>query len=600
MIREQAESLANSRVVSKPGFELLTKKEFCRDTWPDIYTSYPEIGAQVEQRSRQIDALEAALSKVPTGMDFEEALECNALGAEDAVELYTKLSELLAGKDYQRIALYLPFEIMLRDDYVPNDETVAHAHKIFQLIYMEAWDKLLGTLDVRANFVDGDVLEMELRDNDLPRVVKAVHLAPILVEKGWLTEQELVLLLQKDTNPVLTSNLSDALTVIRGNSQIGTLEKPPIRTPELTETSIVEYANSLDHYIPPRRRQWLVERYRHNLIDTHARRLAVEILTGEHQLKLDLSGLTSNALDAELLIEAARLVFVQLCEQDPGQSQVWANQVTTTIHDAFNQLADGPKKRAAKFLRHCFTYDAISHESLEGLGISTQEFNNDYLTNSTELLPIADAILEAIREDPLLSTITYNVIALGGSRIKGYGEHDSDDDMSIFIRASDTPLEDRESITDIVNQTFAQLGKEKPTLVWLQEIDGRLSVIDFNETDAYTADQFWTHTLFNTVWVGSDQDIATLQGSLLPQYFYAFDEYGNEIPERKYYLERLEQDSLQYRLMHKGYRRHMPEVGIPHWTHGELLDSHSVFWDSGYRRVASLLFLKTVFLPSIS
>ena len=68
---------------------------------------------------------------------------------------------------------------------------------------------------------------------------------------------------------------------------------------------------------------------------------------------------------------------------------------------------------------------------------------------------------------------------------------------------------------------------------------------------------------------------------------------------RKNWLLEIERDTLQYRLMHKGNARHYPEQGGIQTENSGALDSESMFWDSGYRRVATQLFLKKVFLPQL-
>jgi hypothetical protein len=62
----------------------------------------------------------------------------------------------------------------------------------------------------------------------------------------------------------------------------------------------------------------------------------------------------------------------------------------------------------------------------------------------------------------------------------------------------------------------------------------------------------------------------------------------------------MERDTLQYRLMHKGYERFFPAYGGMKTPHGDRIDGESIFWDSGYRDAAIKLFANRVFLPKIS
>jgi hypothetical protein len=68
---------------------------------------------------------------------------------------------------------------------------------------------------------------------------------------------------------------------------------------------------------------------------------------------------------------------------------------------------------------------------------------------------------------------------------------------------------------------------------------------------------------------------------------------------RMVWLGELERDVLQYRLMHKGYRRFFPPRGGIDRFRAQGLDPESVFWDSGYRRLATKLFVSRVFLPQL-
>jgi len=68
---------------------------------------------------------------------------------------------------------------------------------------------------------------------------------------------------------------------------------------------------------------------------------------------------------------------------------------------------------------------------------------------------------------------------------------------------------------------------------------------------------------------------------------------------RGLYLEEMERDILQYRLMHKGYERFFPPAGGLHSAHADKVDGESMFWDSGYRQLATKLFASRVFLPKI-
>jgi len=71
---------------------------------------------------------------------------------------------------------------------------------------------------------------------------------------------------------------------------------------------------------------------------------------------------------------------------------------------------------------------------------------------------------------------------------------------------------------------------------------------------------------------------------------------------RKDALERLEVDSLQYRLLHKGFRRVCPK-DLTSRDFSELnvqeVASDSTFFETGYRVTATNLYFSNVFIPKL-
>jgi hypothetical protein len=51
--------------------------------------------------------------------------------------------------------------------------------------------------------------------------------------------------------------------------------------------------------------------------------------------------------------------------------------------------------------------------------------------------------------------------------------------------------------------------------------------------------------------------------------------------------------------MHRGYHLLYPERKTL-CVSEKMVDAEGAFWDSGYRRIATILFLKKVFLPYVS
>src|SRR3989344_723642 len=86
----------------------------------------------------------------------------------------------------------------------------------------------------------------------------------------------------------------------------------------------------------------------------------------------------------------------------------------------------------------------------------------------------------------------------------------------------------------------------------------------------------WAHVLFGGAWYGEKEFIEKSYRDLLSKYLV-------ESPKRKTWLEEMERDAIQYRLMHNGYERFFPVC------------KEGAFYDSGFRKMATEIFLKKVF-----
>ncbi len=95
---------------------------------------------------------------------------------------------------------------------------------------------------------------------------------------------------------------------------------------------------------------------------------------------------------------------------------------------------------------------------------------------------------------------------------------------------------------------------------------------------------------FNAIWLGGDnvQNLDEIAVSKVSEYFGRSD--------RKMSIERLEQDLLQYRLLHKGYKLFHPEYRSVAEFYPEI-DGNCPFYNDEYRRIATELYAKYVFIP---
>jgi len=202
--------------------------------------------------------------------------------------------------------------------------------------------------------------------------------------------------------------------------------------------------------------------------------------------------------------------------------------------------------------------------------------------------------MQLIVTDSDLKKYLMPVIILFGSRIKGYGTQSADLDIAVFVRP-DIPFEDRPNMQKHLKKILSgEKIQGKALEFWLTHEGSVLRIQDFPDADAALGDSTLTHVLFGGVWCGMKESSHELHEKLLVPYLYATDQ-----KKRKVWLEEIERDTLQYRLMHKGYERFFPKQGGMCTQNPDMIDSKSMFWDSGYRRLATKLFIKKVFLPQL-
>lgn len=142
-----------------------------------------------------------------------------------------------------------------------------------------------------------------------------------------------------------------------------------------------------------------------------------------------------------------------------------------------------------------------------------------------------------------------DIVLVGGSRLKGYGVADSDFDV------------------------FS-----------LKELK--------NSAEMYAGSPHAAHLYFNSVWVGGDgvTNLFEIAAEQVKAYY--------DTPDRRRSIERLESDLLQYRLLHKGYQRFTGECNSLAKGYPDL-DGDCPFYNEGYRKVATELFAKYVFIPHL-
>ncbi len=432
-----------------------------------IWSSQPELVEQVTERTNSANSIISVLDRIQDPRTTIAAAERRGdITGYDTKGFYSALSSLLSDPEYYRLALYLPFEVFPKcsDD--------------FRAAYLNAWRNLLHTHDMRAIYVDGDIPELSARAGDPPRVAKAMHLLPWLIQAGIVTFDEVRQMVEDSDDLVLKHSFTDVLPV------------------------------------------------------------------------LDAFGILTNEQSVDLAFYAAELpdlpeVAAPLYVSEKRQKWLETKDAEAALAEADRPLAGIPLSRLPNLAA-------------------------PYSDNMAKVTAEIARIEQILKDNPALSDFVRPAVLVGGSRVKGYGLPDSDVDIYLIAKAE----------------------LDKDFCSWLEYLftGYNLSILgpDWKAEKAY-----WIHLLFNTVLVGDAAEIDSLQKDLFPLYFAETD---SEV--RSICLQNLEHDTLLYRLLHKGYARWWPNYN-PNYAKFRTIGGANPFYDSGFRHLATKLFVRQVFLPKL-
>jgi predicted nucleotidyltransferase len=510
------------------------------EVWPESIVKNPVFQEQIGQRQELVGRLDDVVNRLPRpDISLKNAVGYGFITEDQVTKLYTSLSELWEmDADHQRLVFYLPFEFLPDAEWQPKG-LLREAVRLFKQAYMKSWKNLLSIYDVRANFVDGDVLEVEQRIGDLPRVAKAAHLIPKLIEKGLLKAADVLTILAESEDEIIKDSIADTLPVL---ADLGFIDEKEIISRKIqvrTEPAI----------ITEKRQAWLDWR--------------------EHQKK------------------------VELLAQKIGQR---IKREAMTDEDFIKLMKnDDPNTREAvwRALRRFFnSWDTGNERSLFSLPSLAGPFSRNL--KLIEEMRVIERITISLKKNSELSELIYPLVVVYGSRLNGYGEETADIDLAVFVKP-EISFEERPRLKNLLKRTFVHPKVKSQEIIefWLKEDNGQLRVRDFKEADVTLGESYWAHILFGAAWLGEKEDIRYLAEKMLIPYFCQEEE------PRRLCLESLEQSTLQYRLMHKGYESFFAPCGGIKTKRSGSIDGDSVFWDSGYRQLATRLFLSRVFLPKI-
>jgi hypothetical protein len=577
-------------VLVEPAVESLLRGVSPASAWPQGILGSPDLAAARERRLQPSARMQALDERIPDP----------TMAQGQVVALFEGLARVLEEEPLsRRLILYLPFEWLPDPGSRSAFSQVREAGERLARIHRQRWRELLAVSDVRANFVDGDILEPELGAGPPPRVVKAAHLLPGLVQRGLFAASEIGPLVEEAAgDDILLESLGDALAVMADLNLLGGKEIARLQQglPSRPRGCLGDRSGP----VSPARLQWQ-ERRR----EEAARRLRAEDIAAESlsepdgQRLIDL--LTARRTEPVVVrIQAVGLAIERLAAADLVRARA--------IHQALDPLlqelwcSEGPEAKDAlvSLWSRGQSLGAIDESHWPRAGLRRPRLDAAGL-DDPELIALAERNLRALLDPPPslaeLRRLIHPAAIIFGSRLKGYAGQAADLDVAVLVKPG-VPAADRPLLQELLARAGGKdLGRGKIVELWLEERGDVLQIQDLPDPDAVQGDSDWVHLLFGGAWYGQRAVIESLHARLLSPYLRSRRVGADGRFTRELWLEEMERDSLQYRLLHHGYARLFPTRGGIHTARSSRIDSSSTFWDAGYRRLASRLYLERVFLP---
>lgn len=601
-----------------PAVESFFNAEAAKTTWPEVITNNSEFKEQTEKQRLLLTAYQTVISTLPLGMSVEKGVEAGLIVADTLDKLYEQLTEYLqADPSRARLVLYFPFELL-------SDPRETDSSRAFIEAYRAAWESQLSVHEVRANFNDGDVLEPELRDGDHPRVVKATHLIPGLVEHGVISVTEAITYAESSNDFLLKDGVLDSLGVLHDKSLLTNSDIVRLRNssdtylrnsahllvlPTKTEVNqaleivpfamlsndlkkrLAEAATLEPEHSTPARTAWLRKDAREQTLKTYAAKLAHSLMHGEtlplpHTLTIE-----------EILIGIDAIRQASLQKPDIYQdNRHWIETLNNS------ELSNEQSDAITKLFSHLNTIGLMSDDELRERCIVIPKLAGPFSENLKLIEPFLNEVKQMtknIEDEPYLSKHLFPVTLIFGSQLKGYGTKNADADVAVFVR----PGVDRSEQSNLIDKLSTVFSHEKiggkAVLFWLDKTETGYTVHDWDQPQNSDGSSSWIHVLFGAAWEGNQDSIIELHHHLLTNYFYDPQTELEEKPTIERWFEEMERDTLQYRLLHKGFERYHSIHSPVNTAHGKEIDGQSAFYDPRYRRIATELFLSRIFLPKL-
>ncbi len=548
-------------------------------SFPLRFRDNPKLQELIIQRNNLEKSLTDFFDKVDPHINVSDALKAEFVTEVELIEIYQELQEFLTAEPNNlRLILYVPLNLLA--DSQNFGGVLKKVYSEFINVFRNAWLNCLGESDVRASFIDGDVGEDGMIEPE--RIRKAAHLIPFLVSKSIVTIEEIYYLIEISEETELAKSLQEglsSLTVLKEQSDskfeiFGNLDQLVLKFIEELDSI------SIERNFSEKRANWLMEVSIDGIIKKFSNLIIQNNFVG------DIFFSENSASQVNSLFLTAIFENAEKTKHTSEQDTEFIKKISQ-FNEFRNLIKSGLNKLAKLRL---VSVDLLNELSIELVDLSNQSLNSV----EREVSDLSGA-LESIRNNPILNKNLFDQVLLFGSKVKGYSDNNSDSDVVIFFRP-EAKFEEREIVLDLL-KTIPQFADIDKILEYWIDVDSngyKFKSIPHKKTMIGAQE---IHILFGSVWIGSN---FKLREDLFSKYLDLSRCGENRESIRTHLLRQLELDVVQFRLMHKGYRRFNPTIKISPPNNPSRIDWYSDFWDEGYRRTATLLFLKKVFLPDLA
>lgn len=599
--------LLNAGLVSTPELP----KEFSQDS---------RLLEQARERRDLHEQFNTIFAKVPdVSMDWEEAISSNLITSEEVRAVYERLADFLnRDKNNRRLILYLPFELLLAQS--AQNLVGKETWERLRQSYTTAWIHTLFETDIRANYVDGDIPEPELRRGEIQEVHKAAHLIPELLANKWIDADTINAVIEVCEDPNIVRDIKAGLrsATARGidtgthksdgprirNSQQDTqfemeLTLETIKIDLQRHVRLYSDSSALVQPMTKPRLRWEKEDRYEKIVDRGAKLLSRAYL-GTDFSPQDLRGRVPDRMVIRSVIAFTESQAVQDIEIARSfftrQQSILEEMWTTGSIEEKNELYSG--------WSHLANLGVIEDDYLHQFGLRlpkpgepTSFDLNDFSHSEYRGL---NSALTLIKQDESLREIVPALFFLWGSPSKGYPTLKSDRD---YIGSVNIDLADSDAIRRAKTKVAQALdGSEYLLTFSTRREDGVLKFVHPADKEKGTISPTVTQPLFGSIWIGDEATIKDVKTSLFRQ-FLDLSRFGSEEEKqsaRSQLLRRLEGETIRARLLQRGYRFFYPNAIPADIKQDTDIDGNSDFWDPGFRRIATKLFLSKVFLPDLS